>query len=144
MEELYNLLIDSQANLFCLFQKTWMYHWNVMGMEFFQLHTMFGEQYESMFEEIDRLSEHMRYLKIKPMVSISGVVGLSQVPEAESVISAREMVNQLMDDNQLIIDKFTTTALKADELQQIATANLLQDLIDKHGKFVWMLRSTLS
>jgi starvation-inducible DNA-binding protein len=115
-----------------------------MGMEFFQLHTMFGEQYESMFEEIDRLSEHMRYLKIKPMVSISGVVGLSQVPEAESVISAREMVNQLMDDNQLIIDKFTTTALKADELQQIATANLLQDLIDKHGKFVWMLRSTLS
>lgn len=144
MEEFYNLLIGAQANLFCLFQKTWMYHWNVMGIEFYQFHKMFGDQYETMFEELDRLSEHMRSLKIKPMVSISGVVGLSQVPEAESVISGREMVNQLMNDNQLMVDKFTETAMKADENQQIATANLLQDLIETHGKFIWMLRSTLS
>jgi starvation-inducible DNA-binding protein len=144
MEELYNLLIDAQANLFCLFQKTWMYHWNVMGIDFYQLHTMFGGQYEDMFEEIDRLTEHMRYLKIKAMGPISKVAKLSEIPEAESVISAKEMVSQLMSDNEKLIDKFTTTALKADELKQIATANLLQDLIDRHGKFVWMLRSTIS
>lgn len=144
MEEFYNLLIDCQANLFCLFQKTWMYHWNVMGMEFFQLHEMFGNQYEAMFEEIDRLSEHMRYLKIKPMVPISGVVKLSEIPEAESVVTAKDMVTQLLSDNETLLNKFTKTAIKADDLKQIATANLVQDLIESHGKFIWMLRSTLN
>ena len=144
MEEFYNTLISCQANLFCLFQKTWMYHWNVMGNEFFQLHEMFGNQYETMFSEIDRLSEHMRYLKIKPMVTLSGIVSLSEIPEAESVISSREMVSQLMNDNQTIVDKLTAAAIKADELNQIATANLIQDIIETHGKFIWMLRSTLS
>ena len=144
MEEFYNTLISCQANLFCLFQKTWMYHWNVMGNEFFQLHEMFGNQYETMFSEIDRLSEHMRYLKIKPMVTLSGIVSLSEISEAESVISSREMVSQLMNDNQTIVDKLTAAAIKADELNQIATANLIQDIIETHGKFIWMLRSTLS
>jgi starvation-inducible DNA-binding protein len=121
-----------------------MYHWNVMGMEFYQLHLLFGEQYETMFEEIDRLSEHMRTLKIKPMVPISEVVSISEIPEAESVISSTEMVRQLMNDNELLIRKMTESALTADEFQFIATANLLQDMIEKHGKFVWMLRSTIS
>lgn len=143
MEEFYNQLIDTQANLFCLFHKTWTYHWNVMGMEFYQLHLLFGEQYETMFEEIDRLTEHMRTLKIKAMVPISGVVSMSQIPEAESVIGSGEMVSQLMSDNELLITKLTEAAMKADELKFIATANLLQDMIEKHGKFVWMLRSTL-
>lgn len=49
MEKLYKLLSDTQASLFVLFQKTWNYHWNVTGMDFPQLHILFGEQYEAMF-----------------------------------------------------------------------------------------------
>ena len=54
MEKLFKLLSDTQASLFVLFQKTWVYHWNVTGSEFYQFHTVFGEQYEAMFEEIDK------------------------------------------------------------------------------------------
>jgi DNA-binding ferritin-like protein len=67
MEKLYKLLSDSQATLFMLFQKTWVYHWNVVGSEFYQFHKVFGNQYEIMVDEIDRLTEHMRYLNIKPI-----------------------------------------------------------------------------
>jgi starvation-inducible DNA-binding protein len=70
MEGLYKLLSDIHSNLFVLFHKTWVYHWNVIGSDFQQLHTLFGEQYESMFEEIDRLAENMRFLNIRPVGSL--------------------------------------------------------------------------
>ena len=44
MEALYKLLSDTQASLFVLFQKTWVYHWNVVGDDFKQFHDLFGEQ----------------------------------------------------------------------------------------------------
>ena len=68
MEKLFKLLSDAQASLFVLFQKTWIYHWDVVGPDFQQLHTLFGGQYETMFEEIDTLTEHMRYLGMKPEI----------------------------------------------------------------------------
>jgi DNA-binding ferritin-like protein len=41
MEKLYKLISDAQATLFMLFQKTWVYHWNVVGSEFYQFHKVF-------------------------------------------------------------------------------------------------------
>ena len=56
MERLYKKLSDTQATLFILFQKTWVYHWNVVGPDFYQFHKLFGDHYEEMFEEIDRIT----------------------------------------------------------------------------------------
>lgn len=140
MEELYQLLIQSQCNLFGLFQKTWMYHWNIMGPDFYQYHTMLGNQYEEMFEEIDRLTEHMRYLMIKPIPSLSQVADMSSIEEASDVLTAMEMLSQLKTDNEKLISIFLQAAKEADAQGQLATANLIQDLIESHGKFVWMLR----
>ena len=71
MEKLFKLLSDAQSSLFVLFHKTWAFHWNVVGEDFTQLHQLFGGQYETMFGEVDRLSEHMRYLNVKPLSSLS-------------------------------------------------------------------------
>ena len=110
MEVLYKLLSDAQASLFVLFQKTWIYHWDVVGPNFQQLHTLFGEQYNTMFEEIDTLTEHMRYLGMKPVSGLSRVLEVSTIAEADSQ-------------------------------KQYATSNLVQTIMENHGKFVWMLRS---
>ena len=87
MEKLYKLISDTQASLFLLFQKTWVYHWHVVGSDFKQIHDLFGEQYEALQEEVDRISEHMRFLGIKPISSLSRVVEVSGVGEA--TITAR-------------------------------------------------------
>jgi starvation-inducible DNA-binding protein len=140
MEELYKLLVQSQCSLFGLFQKTWMYHWNIMGPDFYQYHTMLGDQYEKMFEEIDRLTEHMRYLMIKPIAPLSQVADMSSIDEAGDVLTAIEMLSQLRYDNEKFIDILIQTAKEAEVQNQLATANLIQDLMETHGKFVWMLR----
>jgi starvation-inducible DNA-binding protein len=143
METLFKSLSDAQASLFVLFQKTWIYHWNVVGPDFQQLHTLFGEQYNTMFEEIDTLTEHMRYLGMKPVSTLTRVVEVSQISEADSSIGAMEMVSQLRDDNKKLIEILTAISEEADDQKQYATSNLVQSLSETHGKFVWQLRSIL-
>ena len=141
METLYKLLSDTQASLFVLFQKTWVYHWHVVGPDFKQIHDLFGEQYLAIQDEIDRISEHMRFLRTKPISSLSRVVEVSGVSEAKSNITEMEMIRDLLDDHKKIIDMFTEAAVEAENQKSRGTINLLDDLNEAHGKYVWMLRS---
>lgn len=146
MERLFKLLSDSQATLFVLFQKTWNYHHNVHGTDFVQLHELFGEQYTEMFEEIDRLSEHMRYLNIRPVSRMERIVEVSAVEgpaNANQEIDARGMVEQLQSDNETLIEMFKDVSEEAEKQRSYATANIVQDLMESHGKNVYKLRSYL-
>lgn len=158
MEKLYKLTSDVQANLFVLFHKTWVFHWNVVGPDFHQLHTLFGEQYETMFEEIDRISENMRYMNVRPIGTLTRMVevatigegsnisqidemGQKQITLGKPITKSDEMIKRLMVDNLILIDLLSALSEEAEMQKQYATANLSQDLMESHGKFVWMLRS---
>ena len=143
MDELYQSLHVAQTSLFCLMQKTWVYHWNVIGSDFFQLHEAFGEQYTTMQTEIDRLTEHMRYLRMKAIAQLGRVVSTSEIPEATTNPADKLMVSQLLADNKKMIDLLTSVIVLAEKESQYTTSNIAQDLIETHGKFVWMLRSFL-
>lgn len=143
MEELYTLLIRSHATLFHLFQKTWVYHWNLVGNDFYQLHQLFGDQYNEMFGEIDRLGEHMRYLRIKTTSSLSKISSISEVEDASTNLNASAMVMQLLSDNKIFCDLLGKVSEESENNKSYATANLVQDLMETHGKFIWMLRSYL-
>ena len=158
MEKLYKLISDVQANLFVLFHKTWVFHWNVVGPDFQQLHTLFGDQYTTMFEEIDRISEHMRFLNVRPIGTLTRMVEVATIGEASNlvdydemgqkvitpgkpVVKSDEMVKRLLVDNIALLDLLTTLSEEAEAQRQYATANIAQDIMESHGKFVWMLRS---
>ncbi len=144
MEKLFKLLSDTQASLFVLFHKTWVYHWNVVGPDFKQYHDLFGEQYESMFEEIDRLTEHMRFLGMKPVSTLSRIVEVSRVEQASNSaqsIDSKTMIEQLMNDNKTLIEMLKEVSEEAENQKSKGTINLIDDLNEAHGKHVWMLRS---
>ena len=141
METLFKLLSDTQASLLVLFHKTWVYHWNVVGKDFQQLHQLFGGQYETMFEEIGRLSEHMRYLNVKPLSSLKRVLEVSFIDEASSSANDEYMIEDLLKSNQEFCENLGKISEEAEDKKSYATANLVQDLMESHGKFVWMLRS---
>jgi starvation-inducible DNA-binding protein len=143
MEKLYKLLSDSQATLFMLFQKTWVYHWNVVGSEFYQFHTVFGEQYEEMFKEIDRLTEHMRYLNIKPVATLTRVTEVSHILESNNSLNDKGMVQDLLSDHETFISLLNKVSEEAESQGSKGTVNLIDDLNESHGKYVWMLRSFL-
>jgi starvation-inducible DNA-binding protein len=141
MESLFKLLSDTQASLLVLFHKTWVYHWNVVGSDFQQLHTLFGEQYETIFEEIDRLTENMRYLNMRPVSTLTRVVEVTEVSEAQSGVDAEGMIEDLLQSNMKICELLSKVSEEAGNQKQNATSNIADDLAETHGKFVWMLRS---
>jgi starvation-inducible DNA-binding protein len=141
METLYKLLSDAQSSLFVLFHKTWVFHWNVVGKDFTQLHQLFGGQYEAMFEEVDRLSEHMRYLNVKPLSSLSRMLEVTQIQEAASSTTADKMLSELLENNEKFCEMLKEISEEAEEQKSYATANLVQDLMESHGKFIWQLRA---
>lgn len=143
MEELYQSLHKAQTSLFCLMQKTWVYHWNVVGSDFFQLHEAFGDQYTTIQGELDRLTEHMRYLRMKAIAELSRVVETSEIQDASPNPTDKFMVSQLLSDNKKIIKLLTDVVESAEKTKQYTTSNIAQDLIETHGKYVWMLRSFL-
>jgi starvation-inducible DNA-binding protein len=143
MEKLFKLLSDAQSSLFVLFHKTWAFHWNVVGSDFTQLHQLFGGQYETMFEEIDRLSEHMRYLNVKPLSSLSRMLEVTQIKEAASSTTADKMLSELLENNEKFCEMLTEISEEAEDQKSYATANLVQDLMESHGKFIWQLRAHL-
>ena len=141
MEKLYKILSDTQASLFVLFQKTWVYHWHITGPDFYQIHTLFGEQYNALFEEVDRISEHIRFLNAKPISALTRVAEVSRVSEAKSGLSEMQMINDLLEDHKKVVQMFSEAAVIAEELKSRGTVNLLDDLNEAHGKFIWFLRS---
>ena len=144
MEKLFKLLSDTQASLFVLFHKTLVYHWNVVGPNFKEYHDLFGTQYEEMFEEIDRITEHMRFLGMKPVSTLSRITEVSGVEQASNSaqdIDAKTMVEQLMADHKKIIEMLTEVSDEAEKQNSKGTINLVDDLNESHGKAVWMLRS---
>jgi len=143
MEKLFKLLSDAQSSLFVMFHKTWAFHWNVVGSDFTQLHQLFGGQYETMFEEIDRLSEHMRYLNVKPLSSLSRMLEVTQIKEAASSTTADNMLSELLENNEKFCEMLVEISEEAEEQKSYATANLVQDLMESHGKFIWQLRAHL-
>ena len=96
-----------------------------------------------MFGEIDRLAEHMRYLRIKTTPSLSKISSISEVEDASTNLNASAMVMQLLSDNKILCDLLTKVSEESENNKSYATANLVQDLMETHGKFIWMLRSYL-
>lgn len=143
MESLYKKLSDLQAALFVLYHKTWVYHWHVVGPNFKQMHELFGEQKDSLDEEVDAVSEHIRFLGAKPLSSLRRVVEVSRVDEAKPQISALEMVRDLLEDHRKIEALLTEASKEAEMLGSKGTVNLLDGFNTDHGKHIWFLRSFL-
>ena len=83
----------------------------------------------------------MRFLGVKPVSSLSRVLEVSGVGEAKTNITSMEMISDLLEDHKKMISMFNDAAVEAENQKSRGTINLLDDLNEAHGKFVWMLRS---
>lgn len=143
MQELHNHLYIVQATLFHLFQKTWVYHWNVVGSDFYQLHSLFSDQYTAMEDEIDRIAEHIRAYEVKALGPLQQILEVSELEDVDMTATSMQMVSILLADNIKLKEILKEASDVADSLNQPHTSNMLQEMMEQHSKFAWMLRSML-
>lgn len=136
------LLNQLLADEFLLYVKTLNFHWNVVGSDFYALHLFFQKQYEELFEVIDDVAERVRVFNFLSLGSCTEFLKHATIYESVGhKLSALDMLGGLCADHESLIQSLRKLVAQTAELGDEGTANFLTDLMEKHEKMAWMLRS---
>lgn len=124
--------------------KAQLFHWNVEGPDFAQLHEFFGEIYQEVYDNaIDRTAEYIRTLDDYTPGSFERFQELSQIAGQTKIPRARLMIEELLANNGQMLELLNQCFGEAEQENQQGIANFIAERIDAHGKHGWMLRSFL-
>lgn len=131
------------ADSFCLYVKTHNYHWNVTGPMFQTLHTMFMDQYTELWNALDEIAERIRSLGYPAPGTMKAFIKLSDVEETKNVVSANDMIIDVINASQIVTKSARNVLALADKANDQPTADLMTQRLQIHEKNAWMLRSLL-
>jgi starvation-inducible DNA-binding protein len=138
-------LIDQLRVILCtnfgLYFKAHAFHWNVTGRNFSIDHKFLGKFYESVFDQTDFIAEKLRMLGVFAPTSLSRIMELCDIQEEVTIPDSVEMFRKLIKDNETFIFHLRAGIVAADNADQPAISNFLQELLDRHQKHAWMLNS---
>lgn len=143
MEKLIEDMKVVLATMFAFYLKSHYFHWNVIGKDFVQLHQFFGNLYESVFDSIDDIAEHIRALGEFAPGSFKRFQELSQIQDELAIPNDEDMISKLLKDNQKVIDVLNVAFKSAMAQNKQGLANYLSERIDTHEKHGWMLSSII-
>lgn len=141
METLIQQMRTILGTNFGLYFKSHSFHWNVEGVDFVQYHDFLGQFYTQVFGNVDLIAEKIRMLGAYAPTSLSRMLELADIEEEETIPDALEMLRRLAKDNDRMIFHLRAGIIAADQVNESAISNFLQDLLDQHQKHAWMLKS---
>ena len=144
MEQLIQQLKVILGTNFALYLKSHNYHWNIEGPNFPQYHDFLNGFYNEVFAQTDPIAEKLRQLDAYVPGSMERFLELADIEEAVGVIpTALSMMSQLKSDNDRFIIHLRAGIVAAEQANEPAVSNFLQDLLGAHQKKSWMLRSII-
>ena len=124
--------------------KAQLFHWNVEGPDFAQLHEFFGNLYEEVYDgSIDKTAEYIRAMGDYAPGSSERFSELSIIQGQTKIPRARLMIEELLANNGQLLELLNENFAIATEENQQGIANFIAERIDAHQKHAWMLRSFL-
>jgi len=138
-----DLLKTYLASTFAYYLKAHMFHWNVEGPDFGELHEFFSNIYEDAFGAVDPIAEFIRTTEEYAPGSLSRFQELSQIQDQIKVPRARLMLEELLADTQTMIDLSKQAFDVSTQEGRDDVANFAADRMAQHGKYMWQLKSYL-
>ena len=129
------------GNTFVYYMKAHGYHWNVIGSDFPQLHGFFGDLYEELHDSIDTIAEGIRTLDSFAPSTLGRMVELSDIQEDEKIPQPAKMVTNLLDANDKLFACMQECYTMAENENEFAWSNLVQDRLQALAKHRWMLKA---
>ncbi|MEL7280781.1 MAG: DNA starvation/stationary phase protection protein [Pseudomonadota bacterium] len=136
-----DMLADVLADTYHLTFKSHAYHWNVEGPLFYSIHNLTEEQYENMFEAADELAERIRALGHLAPWSMVDILKRSKMEDAETVLSAEEMLRNLAADHERLAHRLHALIRATGEAEDPVTEDLATERSAFHEQAAWMLRA---
>lgn len=143
MEQLHKAAKIAFASEYSFFIKAQNFHWNVEGMFFEPLHNLFGKIYEEVYDSIDTFAEQIRAMGAYTPASFDRLSMLSHVDDENAILDSKQMVIELLEDNEKMVKMFQMLFEISEENKQYGFSDFVASRLDAHKKHGWMLRSTL-
>ena len=128
------------ADIFALYLKTKNFHWHVSGPHFRDYHLLLDEQAEQIFAATDVVAERVRKIGAPTLRSIGDISRHQRIADNDApYVDPDDMLAELRDDNQRFIAAMREAHDVCEEHNDVATASLLEVLIDEAERRVWFL-----
>jgi starvation-inducible DNA-binding protein len=128
------------ADILALYMKTKNFHWHISGPHFRDYHLLLDEQADQIFAATDVIAERVRKIGGTTLRSIGHVGRLQRVLDNDAdFVTPLDMLAELRDDNKLLAAGLREMHGLCDEHDDVASAGLLENLIDEAERRTWFL-----
>jgi len=128
------------ADVFALYLKTKNFHWHMSGPHFRDYHLLLDEQADQLYAMTDPIAERIRKVGGTTLRSIGHIARLQRVKDNDAdFVDAQDMLAELREDNQALTARLREVHEIVDELNDIATASLIENWIDETERRAWFL-----
>lgn len=133
------------CDLYVIYVKLRNFHWNVEDHHFRDLHILFEDQFNQVIQEIDDTAELVRQYGIVAFGSMKEFTSNCRLFEQTgATLDAQVMIKQLLDDHESLIRYMKADAdVLLDKYKDAAGQNFMVDMITKHMKMAWFIRSNV-
>lgn len=131
------------ADAMDLYAQTKHAHWNVKGMDFYQLHLLFDELAETVEKHVDALAERATALGGTANGTLRLAAHATSLPELPDVTEGRALVEALAERYALAAKKVGEGIDRAEEAGDKGTADLLTEIVQDLDKALYFLESHL-
>lgn len=142
-QQLHQAMNRTQANLQVLYVKLHNYHWNVKGGQFFAIHHLTEEYYNSLTEQYDAIAERLLQLGEKPLVTMKDYLSVANIAEStEQSFTPEQVIENLIEDFSSLLKDYKEIAELAETVNDSTTANIAEANLEWLEKALWMLKAS--
>ena len=131
------------ANAFILYLNYKHYHWQTFGPLFRDLHRLFDEFAEEVYQTIDEMAERVRMIGQDPVSRIEEFQKTATIKSAKDSKDMREMIEEANVNVMIVIKEMREAIKTSDEADDPGTADVLTRFVQIHEKHQWWLRDIL-
>jgi starvation-inducible DNA-binding protein len=142
-EPIIALLNQQLADTFDLYSQTKQAHWNVKGLQFFQLHELFDKLAVEVLAYVDTIAERATALGGTAQGTARMSAEASRLPEYPDIVGSRESVQTLADRYANLAASSRAAIDTASEFGDADTADLFTEVSRGLDKSLWFLEAHL-
>lgn len=144
MENIVKDLNTLLSNLNVFYRKLQNYHWNIIGKDFFVIHSKLEEYYDKINEQIDEIAEHILMINGEPLGTMKDYLENTSIQEAKNEkVKDNVVFEAIIKDYGVLLQNVTDIKKKADEQADYLTSSLMDDYISDYSKILWMLKQMM-
>ena len=141
MEQLIKAAKIAFASQYTFYLKAHFFHWNVEGIHFQELHSLFETIYSEVYGTVDEFAEKIRSLGGYAPGSNSRFSMLTRIDDETEIIPAENMVHELLSDSDRMVIILKKVYDIAEAEGEHGFSNFLAERMDAFRKHAWMLRA---